>query len=122
LFIAEPSWIKRTVIVAIAFAAPSMLLLLKVWRNRSAKPDITPKMPFAIKTGIVFLITYVAWFLNVTFEKSVMFMVAWPLFGILLAILGCVLSLMIKGDDRKMLFIANALLLILALASIIAPN
>jgi len=69
-----------------------------------------------------FLATYVAWFVNVTFEKSVMFMVAWPLIGILLALLGCGISLAVGGEDRKKLFIANALLLILAVASIIAPN
>jgi hypothetical protein len=122
MLIADPGWIKKSALLSLALAVPSFILLVKVWRDRSQRPKSTSSATLAIWAGLVFLATYVAWFVNVTFEKSVMFMVAWPLIGILLALLGCGISLAVGGEDRKKLFIANALLLILAVASIIAPN
>lgn len=122
MFIADSGWIKKTALLSLTLAIPSLLLLIDVWRRRAQYSDYSFRLSVAIWTGVTFLGTYFAWFVNVTFEKSVMFMVGWPLFGLLLALLGCVISLTIGGDNRKKLFIANALLLILALASVIPPN
>jgi hypothetical protein len=120
-FIANSSWIRKTAILSVVLAVPAAVLLLRVWQKRD-RAHATLRSSLPAWPGLVFLGTYVAWFVNVTLEKSVMFMVAWPLFGILLAVLGCAISFFAPVEDRFKLLISNGLLLVLALVSIVAPN
>jgi hypothetical protein len=122
MFIVDPSWIKRTTILSVLLALPSLMLLERVWKIDSPRR----RAPLAIWCGFIFLITYAFWFADVLLGKtvifSVMFMVGWPLFGILTAVIGCLISLFADKGNRSKLVIANGLLFVLALASIIAPN
>lgn len=119
---ADPSWIKKTVVLAVVLAVPALVLLTRVWRERSRRTTVALKQSPALWIGIVVLVTYCCWFLNVLFEWSVAVMIAWPLAGILLAVFGCGLAFSAEQEDRMKLLSANALLLVLALSSIIAPN
>ena len=122
LLIATPGWIRKAVILCIVLATPALLLLLNAQRDRSQQASGRLRTPLAIWAGFTFLATYIVWLANVTLEISVGVMIGWPLLGIFLAIVGCGSSLTLIGEDRKRLFIANALLLILAIASVVAPN
>jgi drug/metabolite transporter (DMT)-like permease len=117
---ADPTWIKKTTVLSLAFALPALVLLAQDWRNRSTRPSPVPSAAWWI--GLALVVSYFCWFLNVTFEWSVGLMIAWPLFGMVLALLGCGLSFFADGENRPKLLIANALLLVLGLLSIVAPN
>jgi hypothetical protein len=117
---ADPTWIKKTVVLAFVLALPALVLLAQVWRSRSTRPFSAQS--FAWWTGLLVLVSYFCWFLNVTFEWSAGLMIAWPLFGIVLAILGCASSFFANSEHRTKLVISNALLLVLGLLSIVPPN
>lgn len=122
MLMVDPSWTKKTTVLAVLLALPSLILLEKIRRSDSLSRRATP----ALWCGFIFLITYLFWIADVLLGKtvvfSVMFMVGWPLFGMLTAFVGCVISLFASTAERGKLVIANTLLLILARTSIIAPN
>lgn len=119
---ADPHWIKKTILLTIVLAGPACPLLVSVWRDHVRLPDRSSRTSTALFLGALVLAFHVAWFLNVTFELSAMFMVMWPLIGILLSVLGCGISFLVKNGARAKLLGANALLLLLSLTSIVAPN
>ena len=84
---ADPVWIKKTVVLSVVLALPALVLLARVWRNSSR--GVSQAQSLACWMGIAFFISYFCWFLNVAFGWSVGFMIAWPLIGIVLSILGC---------------------------------
>jgi hypothetical protein len=118
---ADPTWIKKTLLHSLLLAAPAFALLSYVWLKRDSGTGRSSSQNMALWAGLVLILSYACWFLNVTFEWSVIFMIVWPLLGILLAIFGCVSGL-VSQHHRMKLLVANALLLILALSSVIAPN
>ena len=116
---ADPEWIKKTTVLSLALAVPAGALLIKMWRRRSAfeKGDL----PASFWLGTLVLLAYVVWVLNVMFELSAGIMVSWPILGIFLSIVGFGLSFRSSRFQTE-LVITNSLLLLLSLASIVAPN
>ena len=118
---ADPNWIKKTAALSAVLALPAALLLASLWRAHIRDAEYT-KGSLSFWTGVLVLVTYGCWFVNVTVEGSVAVMVGWPLVGILLSILGTTLAFWGRKGARLKLAAANLLLLVLSLASIIAPN
>jgi CDP-diglyceride synthetase len=116
---ADPAWIKKTAALTLVLALPALVLLVHVWRSRNRRPQ---GQSFAWWTGLLVLASYACWFVNVIFEWSVGLMIAWPLFGIGLSLLGCGAAFFADKTQRMKLLISNALLLVLTLSSIVAPN
>jgi hypothetical protein len=112
---ADPRWIIRTVCLTGILGIPALVMLFKVRRRNRAE------MPFSLLLGFGFIATYAVWFLDVLFEVSVMYMVAWPLFGICIALLAIIAGVFRKAD-RAALMGSNAALLVLAISSIVTPN
>ena len=119
---ADPHWIERTALLSLVLGGPAVFLLTQVVRNRTNHPEATLLTRIPLWTGVLFVVTFIGWFLNVTFEISVSIMIGWPLLGILLSFLGCILASIPKTEERFRLATANGLLLLLALISVIAPN
>src|SRR5262245_15396479 len=119
---ADPNWIKRTTVLSLMLAAPSLILLIRTWQAQAQRPDTSSKRSLALWPGFVFLATFLCWFVNVLFEWSTSMMVGWPLFGILVSLFGCGFTFAATSEDRLKLVVANSLLPVLSLSSIIAPN
>jgi hypothetical protein len=68
------------------------------------------------------LVLYICSVLNIVFQWSVGFMVAWPLFGIALSFLGLGLAIFSPRGERWKLVTADVLLFVLVFASIVLPN
>ncbi len=118
---ADPNWIKKAIVLSLVFAVPAAVLLATAWRRR-AHDERVSKTNLSCWAGGLVLVTYVCWFVNVTIEGSVVVMVAWPLLGMLLSIAGSALAFWAEKGMRPRLVAANVLLLILSMASVIAPN
>jgi hypothetical protein len=74
-------------------------------------------------------LSYLFWLLDLVFLSArhghdwmTGFLVAWPLLGILLSLIGCGLAFLARDEEKAKLLIANILFLALSLSSIIAPN
>jgi hypothetical protein len=116
---ADPAWIRKTIILSFAFAVPAAMSLIRIWMKRHKNDRAGMSSAFWI--SVIVLSTFVAWALNVTIEFSVGLMVAWPICGIILSIVGCASSLRTTVHKTEPT-ITNALLLVLSLACIVAPN
>jgi uncharacterized protein with PQ loop repeat len=117
----DPAWIRKTAITALLLALPAVVLLVQIYRSNQQK-TLKQVKPLAFWIGASILISYCCWAINIMLWRSVGFAVAWPLLGALLSMVGLGLSFAAAHTERLKLAIANALLLILSLASIIAPN
>jgi hypothetical protein len=117
----DPSWIKKTVITSLIFALPALILLINLWWGRSRRPD-AGKVSLAFWIGVAVLVLYVMSLVNIVLSWSVIYMLVWPLTGIVLSVFGCGLAFSSDQVARVKLISANALLLVLSLASIVAPN
>jgi hypothetical protein len=115
---ADPAWIKKTIIFSAVFAVPAVFLLTQV-RSRANRAT---GASLSFRIAVMLLAVYVLWALNVTFELSVGFMIAWPLFGIALSAIGAAAALWKTSGERVRLLTTNLLLLALHVSSIVAPN
>jgi hypothetical protein len=115
-------WIEKTVVSSLLFAFPAAALLARVYWLRFRESHGIVKMHFGFLTTLAVLGLYGCSILNIIFQWSVSFMVAWPLFGIALSFLGFGLAFSAPTGERWKLASANVLLLVLTLASIVLPN
>ena len=112
---ADPTWVKRTAILTVFLGVPALALLVHA-RGKSRPPNVS------YRVAVLVLVTYFAWVLNVLFEFSTGFMIAWPLLGVVLSLIGAIAARGGIVGQRQKMAAANLLLLALHLASIIAPN
>ena len=118
---ADTSWVSKTAILAAVLAIPAISLLVSVWRERRISPDANAGTA-TVGLAVAFLVVYAAWFLNTLFELSAGVMVGFPVIGSLLAIGGCAASIAGRRQGKRRLTLAFALLLVLSLSSVVAPN
>lgn len=114
-------WIEKTVITSALFAIPAIGFLISAYVHRRRKERKLRTHPVYFTT-LAAVLLFVYSVINIVFQLSVEFMVAWTLFGIALTFLGIGLAFSTSQSERWRLVIANLLLLILTLASIVAPN
>jgi uncharacterized protein with PQ loop repeat len=117
----DPAWIRKTAITALLVATPAVVLLAQTYRSNRQRA-LKQVKPFAFWIGVSIVISYCCWAINVMLWQSVGFAVVWPLLGALLSMVGTGLSFAAARTERLKLAIANALLLVLSLASVITPN
>lgn len=115
-------WIEKTATTSLFLGLPAMALLAGVWWSRFREHHHKVRIPFSFWSSLVVLGLYVYSIPNIAFEWSVAYMVAWPLFGIALTFLGFGLAFSSPAGERWKLALANVLLLILTLTSIVLPN
>ena len=118
----DTNWIEKTTITSLLLGLPAAVLFGSVYWPRFRGGYRAARMNFSVWIGLVVLFLYACSILNIIFQWSVSFMVAWPLFGIALTFLGLGLAFSSRAGERWKLISANLLLLILVLASIVLPN
>ena len=118
--LASRQWFERTAITSLLFAVPAAVLVAEeYWRNERQR---FPRMGARLRIACTVLCLYVWSIVNIICQWSVSYMVAWPLLGIPLTIIGCGLALLLPKGKRWKMAVANALLLIEVLVSIVPPN
>jgi hypothetical protein len=121
LNVADPNWIKKTLLVTLVIGAPAFALLGSAWRTSSRR-----NFGLATKTGLwlgmAFGVSYLLWILNVTFEWSAGAMILWPPLGVALSLVGLVSGILSGAEVRLRLLAMNVLLVFLSLFSIVVPN
>lgn len=123
MVIADARWIRQESLYALMLALPISLLLLQFWRTQRHRVSQGRWRGLAAWLCGLLLLSYVGWFLNVTFEWSVFVMVGWPVAALALSFLGCGMSLAAESLPARLeLLGANVLMLLLSGLSLVKPN
>jgi hypothetical protein len=118
----SPQWIEKASIFSLVLWIPSAVSLSSVFFNGHRRGDQDSKFSSPFWTALAVSILYVGAVINIWFSLSVLFMVGWPLLAIALTGTGLAFTRSAPLGERRKLMASNALLLILSLVSIVAPN
>jgi hypothetical protein len=107
-------------IISLALALLALGLFFSVWSGHFRSG--VRKLNISIWVGTLVLVLFLISLLNVLLSFSVIYMLGWPLIGIVLSVLGCCLAFSAAQPERIKFLAANLLLLVLSVTSIVAPN
>jgi uncharacterized membrane protein len=108
-------WIRETLVPFVILGVPAVVLLVKVFRNREGISDKRNKL--ALWGGLAVLALQAGWILNLLFFFYSRFMRVYPYLVVGLSALGPIAA--IGGKRNRLLLIANFLLLLLSLVTVI---
>lgn len=115
-------WILKFVIPFFFLASPSVLLLAKVWRDGVRHSRGAEEVSFAFCVDSFFYATYVCWLANILLDWSPIVAVGWPLFGIVISLVGSFCAFFGHADEKGKLLGASSLSFVLAVCSVTFPN
>ena len=119
----------RFVIGLVLLGLPGSALVVRLWILRRKDRSESNWTDIPRQAAVTLASTYALWWLDLLLFAHYPglgwpagFALAWPLFAMLLAVLGLLLSSFARNDEKLTLRIANVLFFMLAFSSIIAPN
>lgn len=109
-------------IASLVLAALAASFLIVVLSRRIRDGLQSTKIHFAFWSSLIVLALYLGAIINKLFVSSPLFMVGWPILGIVLTGCGLAWPTSAPAEERKKLAYSNILLLAVSILSIVAPN
>jgi cytochrome c oxidase assembly factor CtaG len=119
----------RFVVGLIILGLPASLLVVRLSLERRKERAEPAWADLPRHAAEVFVISYALWWaafvltsITQPFDWVVELLVAGPFLGVLLSILGLMLSFFARSKEKRKLATANAMFLLLSILSVIPPN
>ena len=115
-------WTEKTGIISLALAVFAATILIVVFLGRVRDASQSARIQFPFWSSLIVLALYAGSIFNIIFVRSPLFMVGWPVLGIVLTGSGLAWAFSVFAEERRKLVLSNILLLIVAILSMVAPN